>query len=118
MSGQKSVLSNFFWKFAERVGAQFVTLVVSIVLARILSPEHYGSISIVLVFINLANVFVANGFTSSLVQKTRMSWISPQYSTLIFFFLWSYTVLYLLPRRTLKPFSVCLIWDLRCKFSG
>lgn len=92
MSGQKSVLSNFFWKFAERVGAQFVTLVVSIVLARILSPEHYGSISIVLVFINLANVFVANGFTSSLVQKKDSDELD--FSTIFYFNLLFSVVLY------------------------
>lgn len=66
---KQSVLANVIWKFAERIGAQVVTLVVSIILARILDPEHYGSVSIVLIFINIANVFVANGFTSSLIQK-------------------------------------------------
>ena len=51
-NNKQSVAANFFWKFAERVGAQVVTLVVSIVLARILLPEHYGTISIILIFIS------------------------------------------------------------------
>ena len=66
---KQGVVANFVWKFAERVGAQFVTLVVSIILARILSPEHYGTISIILVFINLADVFISSGFTAALIQK-------------------------------------------------
>jgi len=66
---KRTVLSGIFWQFAERFGAQLVTFVVSIVLARMLSPEHYGTISILLIFINIANVFVSNSFNTSLVQK-------------------------------------------------
>lgn len=64
-----SVASNFLWKFAERISAQLVTLVVSVVLARLLEPSHYGIISMVMVFITIANVFVSDGFGSALIQK-------------------------------------------------
>lgn len=63
------VITNLFWKFAERIGAQFVTFVVSIVLARLLTPEEYGTIALVTIFITLANVFVSSGFGNSLIQK-------------------------------------------------
>ena len=53
----------------ERTGAQFVALVVSIFLARILSPEDYGTIALITVFINILNVFVDSGLGSSLIQK-------------------------------------------------
>lgn len=53
----------------KRITAQVVSFVVSIVLARILMPEEYGIISMVLVFINIANVFVSNGLGEALVQK-------------------------------------------------
>ncbi len=66
---KKSVLSGLMWKFSERISAQLVTFIVSIVLARILEPSHYGAIAIVNVFIALANVFVASGFGNSLIQK-------------------------------------------------
>ena len=32
---KKNVIGNFIWRFAERCGAQLVTFVVSIVLARL-----------------------------------------------------------------------------------
>ena len=83
MAEQKSVLSNFFWKFAERIGAQLVTLIISIILARILMPEHYGTIAIILIFINVANVFVSNGFTSSLIQKKDSDHLD--FSTIFYF---------------------------------
>jgi len=63
------VLSGLIWKFGERISAQLVTLIVSIVLARLLTPEHYGAIAIVNIFITFANVFVVSGFGNSLVQK-------------------------------------------------
>ena len=62
-------ISGLFWSFAERIGAQLVSFVVSVVLARLLMPDEYGVISIVWVFINLCNVFVDSGFGKALVQK-------------------------------------------------
>lgn len=66
---KKKVFSNLIWKFAERILAQGVSLIVSIVLARILLPEAYGIVAMIMVFINIANVFVTSGFGSSLIQK-------------------------------------------------
>lgn len=63
------VFSNFIWRFAERCGAQLVAFVVSIVLARILAPEMYGTIALVTVFINILQVFVDSGLASALIQK-------------------------------------------------
>lgn len=63
------VLKGFFWKFSERISAQVVSLIVSIVLARLLLPEDYGAISLVTIFITIANVFVSDGFGAALIQK-------------------------------------------------
>ena len=63
------VMSGLAWKFAERISAQLVTFIVTIILARILDPAHYGAIAIVNIFITLANVFVVSGFGNSLIQK-------------------------------------------------
>ena len=66
---KKKTLAGLFWSFAERIGAQLVGFAVSIVLARLLMPEEYGILAIVLVFINLCNVFVDSGFGRALIQK-------------------------------------------------
>lgn len=66
---ENGLIKNLFWKFSERITAQLVTLIVSVVLARLLEPEHYGIIAIVTIFITLANVFVSDGFGSALIQK-------------------------------------------------
>lgn len=63
------VISSLFWKFAERIGAQGVNLIVSIILARILAPEAYGTVALVTIFITISNVFIENGFGTALIQK-------------------------------------------------
>lgn len=63
------VLSAFLWKFGERCGAQAIALLVQIILARILSPSDYGTIALLLVFINILQVFVDSGLGNALIQK-------------------------------------------------
>lgn len=66
---KEKTIIGLFWRFGERITAQAISFVVSIVLARILVPEQYGIVAIVTIFINLANVFVTSGLGTSLVQK-------------------------------------------------
>ena len=69
VSLKRKTFTNLLWRFFERTGAQAITFVVSIILARILSPDHYGLIALVTVIINLLNVFVDSGLASALIQK-------------------------------------------------
>ena len=43
-SMKKKTMTNLIWRFAERCGAQGISFIVSIVLARLLSPKEYGVI--------------------------------------------------------------------------
>lgn len=94
----QKVISNFLWKFGERISAQFVTLFVSIILARLLSPSDYGAIALVTVFITIANVFVVNGFGSSLIQKKNADNLdfSSVFYVNILFSLFLYAILFVL----------------------
>lgn len=69
MLEKNTVFSNFIWRFAERSGAQIVTFIVSIVLARLLMPEDYGTIALVTVFTTIMQVFVDSGLGTALIQK-------------------------------------------------
>ncbi|MEG2288200.1 MAG: lipopolysaccharide biosynthesis protein, partial [Ruthenibacterium sp.] len=69
MIDKNSALKNFIWRFAERCGAQLVTFIVSIVLARILAPEDYGQIALITVFTTIMQVFVDSGLGTALIQK-------------------------------------------------
>lgn len=65
----RNVIGNFLWRFAERSGAQFISFVVSIVLARILDAELYGTVAIMSVLIAILQVFVDSGLGNALIQK-------------------------------------------------
>ncbi len=66
---KNKVIGGLAWIFGERMMGQLVSMIVTIILARLLAPEYYGTISIVLVCINLLDVFVTSSFGSALVQK-------------------------------------------------
>lgn len=89
-SEKSQVIQGAFWKFSERIAAQLVSLAVSVVLARILSPTEYGTISLVMVFITIANVFVNSGFGQALIQKKNAD--SLDFSS-VFYFSIGFTIL-------------------------
>ena len=57
------------WRLAERFGAQGVTVIVEIVLARLLDPKVYGTVALITVFTTILQVFVDSGLGTALVQK-------------------------------------------------
>ena len=63
------VVSGLLWKFSERILAQVISFIVSIVLARMLFPDDYGVVAIVTIFISFADVLATSGFSSALIQK-------------------------------------------------
>lgn len=69
MNERKNVFCNLIWRFAERCGAQLVAFIVSLVLARILSPEEYGTVALITVFTTVLQVFVDSGLGNALIQK-------------------------------------------------
>lgn len=56
---KQKTFSGMFWKFFERILAQGISFIVSMIIARILTPHDYGIVAIVLIFINIGNVFVS-----------------------------------------------------------
>ena len=66
---RSKVISNLFWRFAERFGAQLVTFAVTIVLARLLDPSLHGSIVEVTAITSILMVFVDAGMGNALIQK-------------------------------------------------
>ena len=81
---KKKVFGGLVWRFAERCGAQGVNFIVSIILARLLAPDDYGTIALITVFINISYVFVSSGFGVALIQKKDAYSNSMLYYTLYF----------------------------------
>lgn len=90
---RKKVTSNLIWRLMERVGAQGVSFIVAIVIARILEPQIYGTIALVTVFTTILQVFVDSGLANTLIQKKDADDID--FSTVFFFNIAFCLVLYI-----------------------
>ena len=94
MTTRQNVLSNLIWRFLERCGAQLVTLLVSIILARLLDPTVYGVVALVTVITTVLQVFVDSGFATALIQKKDADDLD--FSTVFYFNLVTCIILYAL----------------------
>lgn len=57
------------WSFVDNIASQGITFLVGLVLARLLSPEEYGLIGIIIIFIAVFNSIVDSGFSNALIRK-------------------------------------------------
>jgi O-antigen/teichoic acid export membrane protein len=67
------VLKATIWSFFQRAGTLVIGFVTNMVLARLLEPEDFGCVAIILVFVNFADILVDSGLTSALIQKKNVS---------------------------------------------
>lgn len=76
---KSKTISSLFWKIIEKGGRAIVELVVQVAMARLLVPEQFGALAIILVFVNFGNVVVQSGLNTALVQS---EWVcDDDYST-------------------------------------
>ena len=66
------VARGLLWKLSELAGAQGVQFVVALLLARLMTPAEYGTVSYIMIFITIANVFVQSGFATALIQAPEV----------------------------------------------
>lgn len=86
------VVKNSVWKLLESFGSKGVSMLVSIVLARLLMPEDYGVIALTAVFTNLTDILIQAGFSTALIQKEDVD--DADYSTVFGISMISAIVLY------------------------
>lgn len=70
---KKQVISNFSWRYMGKMGAQFISFFVTIILARLIAPADFGLVAIVTIFTTFLNVFVDSGLGSALIQKKMLT---------------------------------------------
>ena len=95
---------GFIWTFGEKVLANGVSFMVSLMLARLLSPEDYGIVAVTAVFIHISNALVEGGFGSALIQKKDADELD--FHTVFLFEMAVSSVLYLLLVLTAKKIAV------------
>lgn len=57
------------WSFADNIANQGITFLVGLVLARLITPEEYGLIGIILIFVAVFDSIVNCGFSNALIRK-------------------------------------------------
>src|SRR6056297_2323519 len=70
---KEKAVKGVAWNLGERFGVQMMNLVLGIVLARLLTPEDYGLIGMILVFFFVADAFIQGGLGEAYVQKKSVS---------------------------------------------
>ena len=55
-------ISGLIWTSLERFGTMGISFITNLILARLLSPDDFGTIGMLAIFIMLSNTFVEGGF--------------------------------------------------------
>jgi O-antigen/teichoic acid export membrane protein len=77
-----NMVSSLIFKSIERFSVKGLGLIVSIVLARLLSPDEFGQVAIITVFVNLCFTFVESGLNTALIQSKKVDKVD--YSTVFY----------------------------------
>lgn len=79
MSLKNQALSGVKWTFLQQVSVQVINFGVQIALARLLAPDMFGLIAIIIIFVNVGQKLMDGGMTSSLIRTESPTQID--YST-------------------------------------
>jgi len=80
---KKAMINGMMWTSVDKFGVQFIQFIFSIIIARILSPEDYGTIGLLTIFITISQVFIESGFGKALIQNNKPRQLD--YSTVFYF---------------------------------
>jgi len=91
---KQQTVSGMLWSGLQRFGTMSVSFISNIVLARLLTPDDYGCVGMLMIFIALSNTFIDGGFGSALIQKKRPT--QEDYSTIFYWNIFLSVILYVL----------------------
>lgn len=94
MSLRDKTISGIFWSFLQQAGGRGISFLITIVLARLLSPQDFGLIGILMIFIQISQTLVNGGFRLALIQKKEVD--DEDYSSVFYINLVVSCVAYLL----------------------
>lgn len=91
---KSSAVNGAIWTGVEKFSRQAVQFVIGIILARVLSPDDFGVIGMLAIFIAIAQTFTDSGLSSALIQKKDRTEVDC--STIFFFSIGVGVLFYLL----------------------
>src|SRR5690606_22867670 len=83
MNLREQAISGILWSFCQQFGAKIVSLLISIILARILNPAEFGLLAMINVLIAMGSSLMDSGLTSSLIRTNDAT--QKDYSTIFYF---------------------------------
>ena len=89
-----TVIKSIIWKLFEKSSVQGIQFIVTIILARLLSPVEFGLITLITIFITISNVIIEGGLSSALIQKKEPN--NEDFSTILWVNIIVSTILYIL----------------------
>lgn len=69
---RRQFTSGALWKIIESYSSKGITMLVSIVLARILMPLDYGVVALSCIFLNFSDILIDGGFSTTLIRKKNV----------------------------------------------
>lgn len=91
---KEKTVTGVIWSAFQKFGSVFLNFISSIILARLLTPEDYGCIGMLAIFMALSSTFIDGGFGSALIQKKRPT--NEDYSTIFYWNILLSLVLYII----------------------
>lgn len=91
---KQRTISGLTWSAIDNIASQGITFIIGIILARILSPDEFGTLGIAMIFVGLFNQIVDCGFSNALIRKKKVEDID--YNTTFIFNLVLSVLLYII----------------------
>ena len=73
MELKKNVVRGIAWTFAEKAATSLFQMVVGLVLMRLIYPDAYGTLYILVAFTSICTVFVDRGFSAALIRRKEVT---------------------------------------------
>jgi O-antigen/teichoic acid export membrane protein len=86
--------NTIFWSFVEKISANGVQFLITIILARLLTPDDYGLIAMIAIFYSFSQALIDSGFASALIQKKDCS--QQDYNAVFFFNIFISVLIYII----------------------
>lgn len=80
---KSKAIGGILWSFGDKLANQGIQFIIQIILARLLLPEHFGLIGLILVFVAVSTAVVDSGFTQALIREKTVS--QKDYSTVFYY---------------------------------
>ncbi|NLE63652.1 MAG: oligosaccharide flippase family protein, partial [Bacteroidales bacterium] len=72
LSLKDKTIHGVSWSFADNIIGSGITFLIGLVLARLLSPDEFGIIGMITIFIAISNTIVDSGFSNALIRRKEV----------------------------------------------